>query len=119
MGNKLKDFLFKNKDENEFDTQTIELNNKFIKEDNHMNTQTMNKSNNSSKNIITPKAFDEVESIANDILAGNSIIVDLTGTDIAEAKRICDFLNGVTFAIGGSVEKIVRLVYLFNPKSHK
>ena len=81
-----------------------------------MNTQTMNKSNNSSKNIITPKAFAEVESIANDILAGNSIIVDLTGTDIAEAKRICDFLNGVTFAIGGSVEKIVRLVYLFNPK---
>ena len=54
MGNKLKDFLFKNKDENEFDTQTIELNNNFIKEDNHMNTQTMNKSNNSSKNIITP-----------------------------------------------------------------
>ena len=118
MGNKLKDFLFKSKDENELDTATIEINRNMFKEETQTNVQTSNKVNNPNKNIITPKVFSEVEAIANDLLAGNSIIVDLTGTDIQEAKRICDFLNGVTFAICGSVEKIVRLVYLFNPKSH-
>ena len=79
----------------------------FIKTNNIFNT--------SSPQIITPKVFSQVESIANEILNGNSVIVDLTSTDLTEAKRICDFLNGVTFAIDGKVEKIARLVYLFAP----
>ena len=104
---------------NELDTATIEISKNLVKEEHNLTNQYNNRVNNSNKNIITPKVFSEVEAIANDLLAGNSMIVDLTSTDIQEAKRICDFLNGVTFAIGGSVEKIVRLVYLFNPKSHK
>lgn len=120
MGNKFKDFLFKSKENNELDTTTIVISKDTLKEEKKMNTTTpTNSLNNSQTKIITPQVFSEVEAIANDILNGDSVIVDLTNTDLAEAKRICDFLNGVTFAIGGSVEKIVKLVYLFHPKTHK
>ena len=36
---------------------------------------------------------------------------------LEEAKRICDFLNGVTFALNGKVEKIAKLVYMFTPNN--
>ena len=114
MANKLKDFLFQNKDSNDLESTTI-----VIKKDDKLlsNQKTNNSVTKPSTQIITPKIFSQVESIANQIINGSSVIVDLTSTDIAEAKRICDFLNGVTFAINGKVEKIARLVYLFAPNN--
>ena len=73
--------------------------------------------NESRPNIVTPKVFAQVEEVANQLLMGRSVIVDLTSTEINEAKRICDFLNGVSYAINGKVEKIAKLVYLFSPKN--
>ena len=32
-------------------------------------------------------------------------------------ERIIDFLNGATYALDGSVEKIGEMVYLFTPSS--
>ena len=115
MGNKLKDFLFPAKEKNELDSTTI-----IIKDD------TLTKNNNNkrkdvgvaSPNIVTPKVFSQVEEIANELLNNRSVIVDLTDTELVEAKRICDFLNGVTFAIDGKVEKVAKLVYLFSPKNN-
>ncbi|MDY2888863.1 MAG: cell division protein SepF [Candidatus Caccosoma sp.] len=112
MGNKLKDFLFPSKEKNELDSTTI-----IVKENNKVTNNTKNIGVN-SPNIITPKVFSQVEEIANELLNGRSVIVDLTDTEINEAKRICDFLNGVTFAINGKVEKVAKLVYLFSPKSN-
>ena len=114
MGNKFKEFLFPNKEKNNSDDTTIIYKEK--EEKTNMNV-TMNKQNSSSPNIITPKVFAQVEGIANELLAGKSVIVDLTLTDISEAKRICDFLNGVTFALNGNVEKVAKLVYMFTPKN--
>ena len=48
-------------------------------------------------------------------MSRQSVIVDLTNTDLTIAKRICDFLNGVCYSLGGNVKKIAKLVYLFSP----
>ncbi len=77
-----------------------------------MNATQLNQTN--KPTIITPKEFYQVEGIANQLLSGKSVIVDLTTTDINIAKRIVDFLNGVTFAMDGKVDKIAKLVYLFS-----
>ena len=71
----------------------------------------------SRPNIVTPKQFAQVEEVAIQLLDGRSVIVDLTTTEVSEAKRICDFLNGVTFALNGKVEKIAKLVYMFTPNN--
>lgn len=114
MANKLKEFLFPSKDPNEMDSTTVVINKKEL--DNANNTTSsknvINK-NDGTPNIFTPSVFAQVEIIANELIAGKSVIVDLTSTDIAIAKRICDFLNGVTFSLNGKVSKIAKLVYLF------
>lgn len=112
MGSKLKNFLFPSKEKNEFDSTTIVITKEEVKKMNNKTT-----TNTTSKpNIFTPKIFAQVEEIANELLAHKSVIVDLTSTDLVEAKRICDFLNGVSFALNGSVEKVAKLVYLFTPR---
>lgn len=111
MSNKFKNFLFPSKENNQLDSTTV-----VIKKD-EINNNNEKKQNFSSKpNIFTPKVFSQVEEIAEELLKNKSVIVDLTSTELLEAKRICDFLNGVSFALNGSVEKIAKLVYLFTPK---
>lgn len=111
MANKLKEFLFPAKNKNEFETTTV-----IVKKDEIINPQS-SVIKTSRPNIINPKAFSQVEEIADKLLEGQGVIVDLTSTELSEAKRICDFLNGVTFALNGKVEKITKLVYLFTPNN--
>lgn len=112
MANKLKEFLFPSKEKEEFDSTTVVINKKDIKND----SKSYSAQPNSQPIIYTPKIFSQVEEIANDLLANKSVIVDLTACDLAEAKRICDFLNGVSYSINGKVSKVAKLVYLFSPR---
>ena len=48
---------------------------------------------------------------------GQQQIVNLEQTPVEMAERIIDFLNGATYALDGSVEKIGEQVYLFTPAS--
>lgn len=119
MANKLKDFLFPSKDPNEFESTTVVIKKEELGNMENTNNKTINKKSDGSPNIFTPTVFAQVEVIANELLAGKSVIVDLTSTELAQAKRICDFLNGVTYALNGKVNKIAKLVYLFAPNSLK
>lgn len=65
--------------------------------------------------IHKPKEFAEVEKLANRLLEGKSIIVSLVDTDKEVSRRICDFLNGVCFALNGYVQKVEKRIYLFSP----
>ena len=46
---------------------------------------------------------------------GQQQIVNLEQTPADMSERIIDFLNGATYALEGSVEKIGEQVYLFTP----
>ena len=113
----LKDFFSNKKDSSIFDSTTVVVNKKELDDDLIDNNKEQRKPSGST-NIIRPESFLDVEKIAEELLKGKSIIVDLTSTSITEAKRICDFLNGVTYAINGQVKKIAKLVYLFSPSSN-
>ena len=112
MANKLKEFLFPSKEKEEFDSTTVVIKKNDIKKDNKQNSAYVS----AQPIIYTPKVFSQVEEIANDLLNNISVIVDLTSCELSEAKRICDFLNGVSYSINGKVSKVAKLVYLFAPK---
>ncbi len=115
MANKLKEFLYPSKNNKEMDTSTVLINKEDV--DNMMSNHSQSDKAQASKPLIfSPKKFMQVEEAANELINGKSIIVDLSDTDLAEAKRICDFLNGVNFSCGGEVKKIAKLVYLFSRK---
>ena len=63
------------------------------------------------------RGFDDARRAADGLKDGQQQIVNLEQTPIEMAERIIDFLNGATYALDGSVEKIGEQVYLFTPAS--
>lgn len=61
--------------------------------------------------------FDDARRAADGLKDGQQQIVNLEQTPADMAERIIDFLNGATYALEGSVEKIGEQVYLFTPSS--
>ena len=59
--------------------------------------------------------FDETQEVADRLKGGEPQIVTLEGTAADIAERLIDFLNGVTYALDGFVEKIAENAYLFTP----
>lgn len=120
MKNSLKNFIFPSGKEDAYET-TLDLKGEekekyssaTLSQNNFVNNQ--QKINSSSPAIMTPNVFKDVEMIALELLKNKSVIVDLTSTEKSEARRICDFLNGVCFALNGSVKKLSTLLYLFSP----
>ena len=63
------------------------------------------------------QTFDDARRAADGLKDGQQQIVNLEQTPADMAERITDFLNGATYALDGSVEKIGEQVYLFTPAS--
>ena len=63
------------------------------------------------------RGFDDARRAADGLKEGQQQIVNLEQTPVEMAERIIDFLNGATYALDGSVEKIGEQVYLFTPAS--
>ena len=63
------------------------------------------------------QSFDDARRAADGLKNGEQQIVNLEQTPNDMAERIIDFLNGATYALDGSVEKIGEQVYLFTPSS--
>ena len=63
------------------------------------------------------QTFDDARRAADGLKDGQQQIVNLEQTPAEMAERITDFLNGATYALDGSVEKIGEQVYLFTPST--
>jgi cell division inhibitor SepF len=65
----------------------------------------------------TVQSFEDVRRAVDGLLEGIQQIVNIEQTPPDVAERLIDFLNGATYAIDGSVEKIGAQVYLFTPSN--
>lgn len=61
--------------------------------------------------------FETARQVADGLKQGHPQVVNLENTDEEMAARIIDFLNGVTYALEGYVEKVGHMVYFFTPSS--
>lgn len=67
--------------------------------------------------LLEPRAYSEAQQIADHLKNRNSVVVNLKRVTSDQAKRIFDFLSGVTYAIGGTMQKIGVGIYLVAPKN--
>ena len=67
--------------------------------------------------LLEPRAYSESQQIADHLKNRNSVVVNLKRVTSDQAKRIIDFLSGVIYAIGGSMQKIGVGIYLCTPKN--
>ena len=67
--------------------------------------------------LVEPRAYSESQQIADHLKNRNSVVVNLKRVTSDQAKRVIDFLSGVIYAIGGTMQKIGVGIYLCAPKN--
>ena len=65
--------------------------------------------------IMPAATFDDMQRAADRLKRGEPQIINLETTPPDMAERLIDFLNGVTYALDGCVEKVAEGAYLFTP----
>jgi cell division inhibitor SepF len=67
--------------------------------------------------IVTlhPHNYSEARPIGERYREGAPVIMNLTGMDDKDAKRLVDFAAGLAFALRGSIDKVTNKVFLLSP----
>lgn len=64
---------------------------------------------------VTPDGFRDARSIGELFREGVPVIVNLTGMEAGDAKRVVDFAAGLTFGLRGGIERVANRVFLLTP----
>ncbi len=67
--------------------------------------------------IVTPEAMDEVFTIANHLIDGCTVVINMEKMERAMVTRMLDFLSGVTYTTGGEVKYVSPGTYIVTPGS--
>lgn len=66
--------------------------------------------------VMEPRMYSEVRDIADVILANESVVLNFRRMDKDQAKKVIDFLMGITYAIQGDIQKIGDEMFLCTPE---
>jgi len=67
--------------------------------------------------VVKPDSIDSVGQIADQLLARKTILLNLEDTNKETARRLIDFLHGVSYAIGGNLKKVANCTYVITPSN--
>ncbi|MCM1149553.1 MAG: cell division protein SepF [Butyricicoccus sp.] len=67
--------------------------------------------------LVKPERFDTAAEIADHLREGHSIVMNLETTPNDDARRLIDFLSGVTYALDGKIQKAALKTYVIVPKN--
>jgi FtsZ-interacting cell division protein YlmF len=68
---------------------------------------------------VTPTEFAHAKQIADGVMAGQPVIVNLQTADRELKRRIIDFCSGVVCGLGGGMERIASNVFLITPSDQE
>jgi FtsZ-interacting cell division protein YlmF len=64
---------------------------------------------------VAPTEFADARQIADYVMASQPVIVNLQTASRELKRRMIDFCSGVTYALGGGMERVAKSVFLFTP----
>ncbi|MBQ9113246.1 MAG: cell division protein SepF [Clostridia bacterium] len=67
--------------------------------------------------IVNPKGYEEAPEIANYLMNGNTVILNIEGMAREQAIRLLDYLAGAAHAVGGLMTKVGRTTIVVAPKN--
>lgn len=67
--------------------------------------------------VVAPERFNEAQAIGELVKQSNPVIVNLQLTDRDLSRRMIDFCAGLTFALGGAMDKVADQVFLLTPSN--
>lgn len=67
--------------------------------------------------VVIPSRFADAQEIGDLIKQSSPVIVNLQASERDLARRMIDFCSGLTYALGGSMEKVAEQVFLLTPSN--
>ena len=65
--------------------------------------------------VVRPASFEEVSEIADYLIDGCTVVLNLELLDGAQTLRMLDFLNGVTYSNDGEIKNVAKSTYIITP----
>lgn len=65
--------------------------------------------------VIKPTTIEDEIEIADTLLSGRTVLINMEGLNIELAQRIIDFTSGATYAMHGSLQKVSNYIFLATP----
>ena len=69
--------------------------------------------------IMEPRLYSEVRDIADVILADESVVLNFRRMDKDQAKKVIDFLMGITYAVRGDIQRIGDDIFLWKTEGNE
>jgi cell division inhibitor SepF len=70
----------------------------------------------SSMHVVTPRSFNDAQQVADEFKRSKPVIINLQSTDRELSKRLIDFSSGMTYALGGGMQRISQGIFLLTPE---
>ena len=67
--------------------------------------------------LFNPRTFDEAGELVTHLNQGRSLVMTLEGLPTENARRLLDFLSGITFALQGKITPVSAKTYFVTPQN--
>ncbi|MBR4304013.1 MAG: cell division protein SepF [Clostridia bacterium] len=65
--------------------------------------------------LVKPEKFENAAEIADHLIDRRTVVLNLEQTNKDVARRVVDFLSGVTYAQDGKIKKVANSTYIITP----
>ena len=86
-----------------------------IEEPKAIKSTSAGKDSNIELKVVRPAVFDEVSDIADYLLDGCTVVLNLELLDESSTHDMLHFLNGVTYCTDGEIRNVSRSTYIVTP----
>lgn len=80
-------------------------------------TNTDSSASNLELKIINPQGFNDAITVADYLISGCTVVLNLEQLDGEIIKRMLDFLRGVCYPLGGEVQPVSKNTYIITPSN--
>ena len=67
--------------------------------------------------VIRPESYEEVRTVADNLIAGCTVVLNVEVLARPVITRMLDFLNGVTYCQDGEIRKVAPTTFIITPHS--
>ena len=67
--------------------------------------------------VIRPESYEVVRTVADNLIAGCTVVLNVEALDKPVIFRMLDFLNGVTYCLDGEIKRVAPSTFIITPHS--
>ncbi|MGI6094335.1 MAG: cell division protein SepF [Lachnospiraceae bacterium] len=67
--------------------------------------------------VIKPTSMEDTREIADNLIDGCTVLLNLEGMDVDLAQRIIDFCSGSCYSLGGTLQQVASYIFILTPAS--